>query len=146
MEFSVCLKSGILLKSQQIYLVNPQTCPSLSFSLYLSVCLSVCLCLSGCLSLSHLLSLSLSVDEVQKAVTNLKSGKACGFDHIHAEMLKTGGKDVILFMTKLFNTIFDKGIYPSDWAKAIIVPIHKKGDTATRFGTRSDHLFAILII
>ena len=43
-------------------------------------------------------------------------------------MLKTGGKDVILFMTKLFNTIFDKGIYPSDWVKAIFVPIHKKGD------------------
>ena len=35
---------------------------------------------------------------------------------------------MILFMTKLFNTIFDKGIYPSDWAKAIIVSIHKKGD------------------
>ena len=35
---------------------------------------------------------------------------------------------MILFMAKLFNTIFDKGIYPSDWAKAIIVPIHKKGD------------------
>ena len=31
-------------------------------------------------------------------------------------------------MTKLFNKSFDKGIYPSDWAKAIIVPIHKKGD------------------
>ena len=31
-------------------------------------------------------------------------------------------------MTKLFNNFFDKGIYPSDWAKAIIVPIHKKGD------------------
>ena len=95
---------------------------------------------------NHSLNQEISVDEVQKAVTNLKSGKTCGLDHIHAEMLQTGGKDVILFMTKLFNTIFDKGIYPSDWAKAIIVPIHKKGDTATRFGTRSDHLFAILII
>ena len=32
-------------------------------------------------------------------------------------------------MTKLFNTIFDKGIYPSEWAKAIIIPIHtKKGN------------------
>ena len=77
---------------------------------------------------NHSLNQEISVDEVLKAVTNLKSGKACGLDHIHAEMLKTGGKDVILFMTKLFNTIFDKGIYPSDWAKAIIVPIHKKGD------------------
>ena len=77
---------------------------------------------------SHSLNQEISVDEVQKAVTNLKSGKACGLDHIHAEILKTGGKDVILFMTKLFNTNFDKGIYPSDWAKDIIVPIHKKGD------------------
>ena len=65
---------------------------------------------------NHSLNQEISVDEVQKAVANLKSGKACGLDHIHAEMLKTGGKDVILFMTKLFNTIFDKGIYPSDWA------------------------------
>ena len=32
-----------------------------------------------------------SVDVIQKAVTNLKHGKACDLDHIHAEMLKTGG-------------------------------------------------------
>ncbi|MCB4762269.1 MAG: hypothetical protein LGB06_08465 [Sulfurovum sp.] len=57
---------------------------------------------------NHSLNQEISVDEVQKAVTNLMSRKACGLDHIHAEMLKTGGKDVILFMTKLFNTIFDK--------------------------------------
>ena len=75
---------------------------------------------------NHSLNQEISVDEVQKAVANLKSGKACGLDRIHAEILKTGGKDVILFMTKLFNTIFDKGIYLSDWAKAIIVPIHKR--------------------
>ena len=77
---------------------------------------------------NHFLNQEISVDGVQKAVTNLKSGKACDLDHIHAEMLKVGGKDVTLFMTKLFSTIFDKGIYPSDWAKAIIVPTHKKGD------------------
>ena len=35
---------------------------------------------------------------------------------------------MILFVTKLFNKKIDKGIYPSDWAKAIIVPIHKKRD------------------
>ena len=67
---------------------------------------------------NHSLNQNISVDEVQKAVTNLNSGKACGLDHIHAEKLKTGGKDVILFMTKLFNTFFDKAIYTSDWAKA----------------------------
>ena len=32
---------------------------------------------------NHFLNQEISVDEVQKAVTNLKSGKVCGLDHIH---------------------------------------------------------------
>ena len=55
-----------------------------------------------------------------------------------------GRKDVILFMTKLFNTIFDKGIYPSDWAKAIIVPIHKKGDIHLADNYRGVSLLSIV--
>ena len=64
----------------------------------------------------HFLNQEITADEVQKAVTNLKPGKACGLDNVLADMLKAGGQEVILFMTKLFNTIFDKGIYPSEWA------------------------------
>ena len=94
--------------------------------------------------INHSLSQEISVDEVQKDVASLKSGKACGLDHIHAEMLKTGRKDVVLFMTKLFNTIFDKGIYPSDWAKAIIVPIHKKGDIHLADNYRGVSLLSIV--
>ena len=74
----------------------------------------------------HFLNQEITADEVQKAVTNLKPGKACGLDNVLAEMLKAGGQEVIPFMTKLFNTSFNKGIYPSEWAKAIIIPIHKK--------------------
>ena len=76
----------------------------------------------------HFPNQEITVDEVQKAVTNLKPGKACGLDNVLAEMLKAGGQEVIPFMTKLFNTFFDKGIYPSEWAKAIIIPIHKRGN------------------
>ena len=76
----------------------------------------------------HVLNQEITADEVQKAVTNFKPGKACGLDNVLAEMLKAGGQEVILFMTKLFHTIFYKGIYPSEWAKAIIIPIHKKGN------------------
>ena len=36
---------------------------------------------------NHFLNLEISLDEVQKAVTNLKSGKACDLDHIHADTL-----------------------------------------------------------
>ena len=33
----------------------------------------------------------------------------------------------IKFLTNLFNAIFDRGQYLSHWAKAVIVPIFKKG-------------------
>ena len=64
----------------------------------------------------HFLNQEITVDEVQKAFTNLKPGKACGLDNVLADMLKAGGQEEMLFMTKMFNTIFDKGIYPSEWA------------------------------
>jgi hypothetical protein len=43
-------------------------------------------------------------------------------------MLKAGEVYLIDFLERLFNTIFDSGVYPDEWAKAIIVPIYKKGN------------------
>ena len=79
--------------------------------------------------LSSTLDQKISEDEVAKSIRNLKSGKACGLDGILADMLKAGGREVIVFLTKLFNCIFDLGYYPEEWAKAIIIPIYKKGNT-----------------
>ena len=42
-------------------------------------------------------------------------------------MLKASKPITIKFLTNLFNAIFDRGQYPSHWAKAVIVPIFKKG-------------------
>ena len=77
----------------------------------------------------HMLNKEISEEEIKRAVNKLKLGKTSGIDGIIAEMLKNGGEEVNSFLIKLFNTIFDKGIYPQVWAKAIIVPIFKKGDT-----------------
>ena len=49
---------------------------------------------------------------VQKGVKKLKCGKACGLDGITAEMLKAGGQDVVLFLTRISNVLFEKGIGP----------------------------------
>ena len=92
----------------------------------------------------HFLNREITVDEVQKAAKNLKPGNACGLNNVLAEMLKAGGQDVILFMTKLFNTIFDKDIYPSKWAEAIIIPIHKKGNIHSEDNYRGVSLLSII--
>ena len=86
----------------------------------------------------------ISKKEVADAINNLKIGKACGIDGVTAEMLKAGGEDVEMFLTILFNTIFDKGVYPKEWAKAIIVPIHKKGDHGNVDNYRGVSLLSII--
>jgi len=77
----------------------------------------------------HFLNEEITELEVQKAIKKLKCGKVCGLDGITAEMLKAGGQDVVLFLTRMFNVLFEKGIYPRDWAKAFVISVHEKGNT-----------------
>eukprot|EP00745_Piridium_sociabile_P032434 TRINITY_DN5471_c0_g1_i2.p1 TRINITY_DN5471_c0_g1~~TRINITY_DN5471_c0_g1_i2.p1 ORF type:complete len:1139 (-),score=92.24 TRINITY_DN5471_c0_g1_i2:303-3719(-) len=92
----------------------------------------------------NILNQDIKEEEVQKAIKKLKSGKSCGLDGISAEMLKAGAHEVINFLTKLFNVLFNKGIYPKDWAKAIIIPIHKKGDTNQANNYRGVSLLSVI--
>ena len=43
-------------------------------------------------------------------------------------MLKLAGDTAVQFLTKLFNIVFDEGVYPEQWSKAIIIPLFKKGN------------------
>ena len=76
----------------------------------------------------HALNKPITLDEVKTAIKKLNNHKAGGLDGVLPEMLKNGGDEVALFLTKLFNKVFDSGTYPTEWAKAIIIPIFKKGD------------------
>ena len=41
--------------------------------------------------------------------------------------LKYAENIVVPFLTILFNKIYDSRFFPSDWCKAVIIPIFKKG-------------------
>eukprot|EP00745_Piridium_sociabile_P027424 TRINITY_DN4419_c0_g1_i9.p1 TRINITY_DN4419_c0_g1~~TRINITY_DN4419_c0_g1_i9.p1 ORF type:complete len:266 (-),score=25.53 TRINITY_DN4419_c0_g1_i9:396-1193(-) len=43
-------------------------------------------------------------------------------------MLKHANSKVVDFLVALFNNLFQSGTFPTEWAKSIIVPLHKKGD------------------
>eukprot|EP00745_Piridium_sociabile_P004303 TRINITY_DN1254_c0_g1_i4.p1 TRINITY_DN1254_c0_g1~~TRINITY_DN1254_c0_g1_i4.p1 ORF type:complete len:981 (+),score=112.61 TRINITY_DN1254_c0_g1_i4:2532-5474(+) len=70
----------------------------------------------------------ISRGEIVDSIQNLKSGKSPGPDKILGEMLKHSSPLVVDFLVVLFNKLFDEGIFPLDWAKSIIIPLHKKGD------------------
>ena len=65
--------------------------------------------------------------EVQQAIDKLKNGKAAGIDGTSPEILKLAKPKITSYLTKLFNGIYTKSFFPTDWITSIIVPIHKKG-------------------
>ena len=63
------------------------------------------------------LNVPITDEEVQTAILSLKNAKAAGCDDVLAEMLKASGMITVTFLTKLFNTIFEKGAYPEQWSR-----------------------------
>ena len=67
-------------------------------------------------------------DEVRAAIKKtLKNGKSPGPDCVLGELLKKSQETVVSFLTSCFNHLFNNSLLPEQWAKALLVPIHKKG-------------------
>ena len=74
------------------------------------------------------LNRSIDPQEVREAIRKLKTGKAHGTDGILAENAKSGWWNCCAVPNKTVTMfLFDQGVYPEEWSKAIIVPIFKKG-------------------
>ena len=69
-------------------------------------------------------------DEILKPFKLLKNGKSSSVDYISNEMLKYGTETLVEPLHKLFNFIFDKGVFPEIWNDSLLVPLHKKGSKA----------------
>ena len=74
-----------------------------------------------------LLSIDLSTEDVEKALNALKSPSAPGPDGVNPTMLKECSGVFCLPLYKLFNLSLSSGKLPSDWRKANVKPIYKKG-------------------
>ena len=62
----------------------------------------------------------ISIQEIEKILMNAQNGKSVGIDKIPYEVLKF--PNVIPVIRALFQIVFDIGIIPSVWRKAIISP------------------------
>ena len=65
-----------------------------------------------------------TLNELNAALGDLKSGKASSFDHISNEMLRGLSVNMRSLLLKLFNLCLETGVYL--WRKSLITPIHKK--------------------
>jgi hypothetical protein len=62
---------------------------------------------------------------VKDALKRMKGGKAMGPDGIPIEVWRTLGDVAIVWLTKLFNLIFQSNRMPDEWRQSILVPIFK---------------------
>ena len=68
------------------------------------------------------------VEEVRCSIQRLKNRKAPGVCGITGKMLKESGEVVIQWLHNIINLAWRSVSVPADWQKALIIPIHKKGN------------------
>ena len=73
-------------------------------------------------------NLHINKEGVEKLLRDLNPGKAPGPDRIPNRVLKECAKELSTALTSIFQTSLDTGSLPSDWTKANVSPIFKKGD------------------
>ena len=66
--------------------------------------------------------------ELLRSIKCLKNNKSTSFDGISNEMLKHGIEPLSKSILLLFNTILTFNVYPIEWKKDILGPLHKSGD------------------
>ena len=80
---------------------------------------------------SRLSFASFSQDDIAKIIQNLDPNKAHGHDSISICMLKICVSSIYKPLEMIYKHCIETGVFPSEWKKANIVPIHKKGDKQT---------------
>ena len=61
-----------------------------------------------------------------------------------SEILKALDTAIVPFLVKYFNKLFSSGLNPTEWTKAIIAPLHKKGDINNVDNNRGISLLNVL--
>ena len=70
----------------------------------------------------------IAIEEVERAVKQMRKNKAPGTCNITAEMLQETGKDTIKWLHRVICKVWDCDAVPEDWRQETIIPIHKKGN------------------
>jgi len=77
---------------------------------------------------NHIISISISQDEVYRALVTLDHSKATGIDGIGCKILKYCPPALFKPLHYLYSLILRKNTIPLEWCIHCIVPVFKSGD------------------
>jgi hypothetical protein len=66
--------------------------------------------------------------EVSSLINNLKNESSAGYDGVSSEILKIIKDVIVPYLTYIFNTCMENGIFPDAFKKSVLIPIHKSGN------------------
>ena len=69
-----------------------------------------------------------TVEEIIKTISTMKRNKSAGNDTVLPDFFIDSKHFIAPYLCKIYNKIYESGVYPEQWTKSIIVPIYKKGD------------------
>jgi hypothetical protein len=72
----------------------------------------------------------ITVDEVISAISRLKRDKSAGMDGLIGELFIETADIVTPSLVKLFNCVFNSGVFPTAWTRGVIIPIPKKNNAS----------------
>lgn len=86
----------------------------------------------------------ITLDDVKKAINNLKANKSPGPDAIYPILVKHLVDEITPVLQEIFNLSLKTGYIPTDWKNANITPIFKKGDKTNAGNYRPISLTSII--
>uniref|UniRef100_A0A8C4S006 Reverse transcriptase domain-containing protein n=1 Tax=Erpetoichthys calabaricus TaxID=27687 RepID=A0A8C4S006_ERPCA len=91
---------------------------------------------------------SLSLTEIALVVNQLRAGKAAGICRIRGELLRAGGKAVLLALQAVFASIWEMGIIPTNWKMGLQSGFTPKRSMYHRLhpGTEGSHVAQIRVL
>ncbi len=84
-------------------------------------------------------------DSVSEVLGRIDPSKACGPDEIPGRLLKEGAPWLVEPLTKLFNMSLQSGCLPTDWRRANVTPMFKKGNKHSPANYRPISLTSLVV-
>ena len=73
-------------------------------------------------------AITFTCNDIATLIKNLDPNKAHDHDMISICMLKLCGKSICKPLDLIFQSCMKRGKFPTEWKKANVAPVHKKGD------------------